>query len=317
MFLINKLHISDERKSTLMYIWVYVNFFWVCIVKNVYGFLFLSICVHYFSSVLFNVEAFDGPQLALWFSEQPSDTKGLLMSSMLTIVGFIIAFSVAMSGWKSQMKMSLRLDAAQDLNSVYTRVCNLITSIRIYADTVVKTKKEILQDTDQEMVKVRLFYLKDAQIKFMQDRQELSSMSSDVHNILGRHSNVFFAAGDSFEKIIEINQTINQISAGMWSIPEFNFEIDLNFIREIFLDRVNLTELEDFSKECEKAHHSVSGISGYVKGKIISRLAEDNLSMHLNMIKHGKWIFPVMLKILSKQELDSDLIKKVESNLIK
>ncbi|WP_435794386.1 hypothetical protein [Neptuniibacter pectenicola] len=57
--------------------------------------LFLALGLYYYGYSLFGVEAYTFPQLIDWFAAQSEATKTALVGSIVTVIGFLIAFATA------------------------------------------------------------------------------------------------------------------------------------------------------------------------------------------------------------------------------
>ncbi|MHC5791763.1 hypothetical protein ACYT6H_09220, partial [Streptococcus pyogenes] len=74
--------------------------------------------------------------------------KVAIASSLVTVVGFFIAYASATANWKSQLLANIKLQASSDLNSFFTEVNSLVTDLEIYAQDVVKSLDVIRDSSD-------------------------------------------------------------------------------------------------------------------------------------------------------------------------
>lgn len=180
------INLFGEMKKYTIYIFVLLSFVARFLTGNLYGILILLLIGYFTLEPLFDITPLTLDQLILLFDRFDSNGKALLLSSSLTVVGFLIAFSVATKSWKQQTQASLRLQAASDINSTYNRISTYIVDINIFANNLLR-----LADKINEEVRVSDFdfeYLLSQYGKFSTDRQSFCSAYRHSHELLGLYS---------------------------------------------------------------------------------------------------------------------------------
>lgn len=297
-------------KTFLLQSYVLCGFLFRFFVGNLYGIFMLMIFLYYSSPFIINVQPLNGYELILWIDVQSSSTKGLLLSSMLTIVGFTIAFAAATSSWRRQLQANLRVEAAQEVDLTYARITELISSIKIYAETLLRVNNDIKENKSELDIFSGIQFVLSQTQKFLNERQELSVLHIRSYQLAGHHANVFLASGKTFNIIQLINQSVAVVADKMWILYPV---VDINSpdYVQIFLRCIDEERLKALSTECEKSHQYVSGMAGFVKGQVTAPLTELNFSYFYNFICKGKTFIDILRKVQSKEIISDEQIAKL------
>jgi hypothetical protein len=302
-------------KSFYYFIYPLIGFVYRFLFGNLYGVGLLSIFLYFFSSILFDTKPLSFPELVIWLDSQPSNTKGLVISSLLTIVGFSIAFASAQSNWRQQIQSSFRIQAANDIDITYTEICRLITSLKIYTDNLLKIIKNIEDQKDENIINSSIDFAILNTPKFIADRHELNHIHINSYNLLGRYSLTLFATGKTMQKIVKLNESVSNISKAMWQVivPESDSVTHESFL--FFLKKLEKDYLEGFSSQCQISHQYVSGVSGMVKGQLIAKFTEVNFSVFFNFPTKGLLFLKFMEKTVKNEKIDDELMDKLEKKM--
>ena len=97
---------------SIFYTFVTITFIYRFLFGNIYGILITCLVVYNYSKSLFGTTplSFDG--LIQWVVTQSESTKVALLSAIITVVGFLIAYATATSNWRSQLLANLKVQAA-------------------------------------------------------------------------------------------------------------------------------------------------------------------------------------------------------------
>ena len=254
---------------------------------NIYGIFILFLSLYYVSPYISGVQPFNLTELIVWISEQPDTLKALLLSSLITIIGFVIAFQSATKNWKDQLVANIRVQASNDIDAIYTRINELINSIKIYVDTNLQVYEKINNDTDPNEIYSNIKFVLSQTEKFLSERQELSLLHSRAFQLYGRYSIILFATLNTFDQLERINGSVKKVADKMWILVP---TIDINNSEYLnhYLNYVDEKSYRELSLQCNESYSYISGMAGNVRGKLTAKIAEFNLSMFFNFIRKGK-----------------------------
>jgi len=121
---------------TLMYL---IRFF----VGNIYGIFLLVLFVYLRADDLLGVAPYNAEQLIFWLVSQSESTKNALLSSSITVLGFMLAYATATANWKGQLLANLKLQAAGELDVFFAEYSKLATDCKIYASALIEAVDKI------------------------------------------------------------------------------------------------------------------------------------------------------------------------------
>jgi hypothetical protein len=91
------------------------------------------------------VKPFSGQQLALWFDGLPTESKGAMGAALLTVLGFLIAFRTASVNWRDELRVTISVQAADELEEVYGEASQLMLDVMYYSRGLVEQLTELQQ----------------------------------------------------------------------------------------------------------------------------------------------------------------------------
>lgn len=283
-------------KKYILLTYIIVSLIFRFLTANIYGIFLLLIGLYFIIPHFTIIKPFSPSELVLWSAEQPETMKALLLSSLMTIIGFVIAFQTATKNWKDQLVANLRVEASNDIDRTYSRLNELITSVQIYADTNLRILKKIENNAEEIEIFNDIHFVLSQTEKFLSERQELSLLHSRAFQLYGRYSMILFASSNTFDQLEKVNDFVAQVAKKMWILVP---QVDLNSPDYLnhYLTFVDEEKYNDLSVQCSKSHPYIAAVSGSVRGKLTAGIAEYNLSLLYNFIRKGKFFLDVLFDI--------------------
>ncbi|BBO79629.1 hypothetical protein DSCO28_01950 [Desulfosarcina ovata subsp. sediminis] len=249
----------------------------------------MSLILYWQAPKIFGAKPFNFSELVIWFDNLSESFKTAIISSLLTIIGFLIAFQSATKNWKDQLVANIRLDASNNIDLIYTRISELINSIKIYADMNLQIVEKIGAGGDLNEIANDIRYITSQNEKFLSERQELSILHGQAYQLIGRYSIIFMSTLNSFDQINKNNEFVKLVADRMWVlVPVLDFS-NPKFV-EHYLSFVNVEKYSDLAQQCSETYTYVTTMAGNVRGKLTGRFMEFNLSLFYNLLKNG-WAF--------------------------
>ena len=257
-------------------------------IANIYGIGILFVSLYFLSPHITDVQPFNLSELIIWSTEQSDTLKALLVSSLVTVIGFMIAFQSATKNWKDQLIANIRVQASNDIDEIYTRINELINSINMYVDNNLEILSKIKNNADSIEIDSGVRFVLSRTESFFSERQELSLLNSKAFQLYSRYSMIFLATQNTFDMLERINESVSKVTDKMWILAP---TIDINnadYLKH-YLNYVDEDKYRELSLQCNESHSYIAGMAGAVRGKLIAKISEFNLSVFLNIIRKGKF----------------------------
>lgn len=281
---------------------------------NIYG-IFLLLSTIYFLVPLFtDIKFLTFSELILTLDSTPDDFKSLIISSMLTIIGFLIAFQSATKNWKDQLQANMRLEASRDIDHTFNRATHLINQIKIYSDQFIKLGNKVESHGITNETHFGIIYISQQGQKFIQDRNELSNINISVQSMYGRYATILLSYKNSLKNLHLAIKHISSVTDKMWIlIPSINPQS--NTPDKDFLRYYDYNQLESLSKQCEISSQAISGLAGNVTGQLNSKIMDFNFWFVFSFIKLAPHFIDMQRSISRGETINGGIIEKIEKNI--
>lgn len=252
-----------------------------------FGILILSIGTYVAVESYSNYQPFGLKELILWTASLSTDYKVGLLSSLVTVFGFVIAFNTATKNWQDQLNAHLKLQVANEIEHFFGSVASDISDLRIYVNDLIETINKIQGQCTVGEASFNIQYNKEQAKAFFDARKRLSAASVEVYRISGRHYSILSSGAGLLSSYELAAGALKKISEIMWiHVPI----VDLNNANHIqdFVNQLKVTECIALTTACEAANTKISGLAGGIRGYLISPIVGFNLSMYFNLVSTRK-----------------------------
>lgn len=257
------------------------------LISNLYGIFILSIVLYLCSQSFFGVEPYNFKQLVDWCSMQSEGTKNSMLSAIITITGFLIAYATATYNWKAQALSQVRMQAAGEIDAFFSQCSHLVQECNIYAANLIEAINKIQKNDQFDNANFLAYYNRDQGKKFLQERQQLSSLGIEVHRLQGRYTNLLVLAPGLKRNMELASQALNKITEKIWFNVPFHINNDENPIQS-FVNQVNVSDCIQFKNVVEENCDLLSFTSGAVRGNLQSKVVGFNIWSLVYLIKERK-----------------------------
>ncbi|KAB7690713.1 hypothetical protein [Plesiomonas shigelloides] len=254
---------------TLMYL---IRFF----VGNIYGIFLLTLFMYYRADDLFGVSPYTTEQLVFWLVSQSETTKTALLSSFITVIGFMLAYATATANWKGQLLANLKLQAAGELDVFFSEYSKLATGCQIYASALAEAVDKIQKNCTLEEAIFLASYNRDQGQLFIQKRQRLVAMGIDVHSFQGRYSTLLLSAPNLKSSLDAATSAVTSINEKLWINVPFHIQGDENVV-QTFVNQVNIADCLALKSAVDAHHGELNFSAGRVRGNLMSTVVGFNI----------------------------------------
>ena len=249
---------------------------------TIYGLFILSAALYGLVAWKTSVRPFSASELLLWVSDIPAEYQVAVFSSLLTVVGFLVAFHAATMNWKQQMRAQLIVNAAGEIEEFFAEASRLTVKARLYAESLLKTVDKITNQGDTDHAMFSVLYALEQTPQFLDTRSRLSLLSVEVHRILGKNSSLLSTIPGVISRLEKANQAFMQVTQEMWIHFPYIRPDDHDILNQ-FLRQVDIEKCRAFIACCNDNYGYMNGITGWVRGQLLEPIVGFNLSSILLM----------------------------------
>lgn len=254
---------------TFMYL---ISFF----VGNIYGMFLLAIVFYFKCDVLFGITPYNIDQLIFWLVSQSESTKAAILSSFITVIGFLLAYATATANWKGQLLANLKLQAAGELDIFFSEFSKLAMDCELYASSLTEAVDKIQKSCSIDEAVFLANYNRDQGQIFIQKRQRLVAMGIDVHGFQGRYSTLFFSTRGLMSSLDVAITAVSSINDKLWINVPFHIQDDKSVV-QTFVNQVNVADCLALKSAVDKYHGELGFSSGSMRGSLMSTIIGFNI----------------------------------------
>jgi len=260
----------------IFYIFITIAFLYRFLFGNIYGILITLLVVHHYSDLLFGVTPLGLDGVMDWFITQSESTKATLLASIVTVVGFLIAYATATANWKSQLLANLKVQAAGEIEVFFAECTKISTDCQLYAKGLIEAVDKIQKGCNAQEADFLASYNRDQSQKFLQQRQRLVSLSIEVHRLQGKYSTLLISSQGLISGLNMAATALEKIVDKVWIYVPFHIQCDPDPVQS-FVNQVNITECTELKNSVDDNHGELNFSSGGVRGNLMSTVVGFNL----------------------------------------
>lgn len=253
----------------LFYVAITIIFILRFLVANLFGIFILSCALYYTAPSFLGVDPYSFSGLVVWFSDQEDSTKTSLLASIVTVMGFLIAFASASYNWRSQALSQLRIEAAAEIDRFFAQCTQRATDCRLYAEGLVEAVNEIQRGCDRDEAAFLARYHREKGLEFERHRQELVALGVEAHRLQGRYTNLLTLSPGLIANMQIAISALSRIIDEVWFNRPFIIDHDPDPVSS-FIHQTNVAECLNFSKVVEDHFIDLNFSSGLVRGNLQS-----------------------------------------------
>lgn len=284
--------IIDQEKRVLrkiIGIAVLVAFVLKFLFGTIVGSLFLAWLLYATTPYWSGVQPWGLSELLFWFSQLSNEAQIGLASSLVTVLGFLIALHTTMHSWRRQKASELRMSAADNIYRVISEVNSVILHVQLFAETTAREVQQVRAQNLSLDASPILSVLCEEILMFRANRQRLLKLQQEAIDLAARYSVLFLPLWGMEGALDAINQNIAAVTKVLW-IPAPVGGTDHPEHRKQLMAQVDPEKYQELADVCEKARSQIAGLQGGLSGTLMSPIIELNavaLSRILRQIFKG------------------------------
>lgn len=220
-------------------------------------------------------------QLVLWVDGLPTESKTAVVTSVLTVFGFLVAFHTATVNWKAEALAHLKAHVAGEIEIFFNEASRLTKDAEIYIRSLVEVVNLVQHVGATSETVFRVQRVLETAPSFLEKRDRLSAMSVEVHRIAGRHYSVLSTVWGATKALEDCAAAFTEITQQMWiRLPN----IQPKFADPVsqFVTQINVTECTSFIACYKRNFAFINGTTGGVRGLLLAPLVGVNFSSLFN-----------------------------------
>jgi hypothetical protein len=275
--------VSPAWSTRLFYAVVVTGYVWRFLFGTISGIFLVAILFYALMWIASDSKPLTPSQLLIWVADLPTEFRIAIGASLLTIVGFLIAFHTATMNWQHQANAHLKALVAGEIEQFFGEASRLLTQAEIYARSVVDGVNSIQGQPATPETLFKIQYVADRTPAFVAIRQRLSEMSIDVHRILGTNYSLLSTVWDATTALREVNAAFSEVTQTMWFRLPYVTKDDPQLIVK-FLGQVSVTECLSFISSYEKNFDYINGVTGGIRGSLLAPIVGFSLSSLVGLL---------------------------------
>lgn len=254
-----------------------------------------SVTLYAAMNLFADTKPFTPSELLVWFSGLSPELKGGIVSSLVTAVGFFVAFRAASLSWKEQAAITLRITAIDEVSAFYDETLKVAGSMEAYAGTLVNA----LSQHGREQLSQEGFWLTEHLIKtgekFVQDRDRLGALSIDVHRLSAKHGSLLVPVPDAIQVLNDCAKALGELSAVVWiHLPQPSVA---SIRAASFIAPLQVEQWAHLIAVSEKFRNYIAALLGALRGQIYLPVAPPNFGL-VSVLRSDPAALKDMLRVM-------------------
>lgn len=254
------------------------------LVSKAVGILILSILLYYSSSSLGFGKPFSFSELILWLDQLPENSKTIIFTSIITISGFLVAFSIGSENQKQQLLSQMRVEASNDIEKFFNKASRNATSADIYAKYLIEIVSYINNGADDDTINFHLHNVINETQKFIPIRSELQEQAIEVHRFQGKYTIIFASTWGVTKKMEAAIDAFTKITNNIWLNTPI-LRLDDPDIRKTYISHVDVEKCNNYISAYEKNYDLMNEVTGGLRGGMLGSITGLNFSFIINLLK--------------------------------
>lgn len=272
------LFIRKLSRSALSFLLSYVfpfSLFLRFLIQTVAGTFLVTVAVYWFLSEFGESKPWTFYQLASWLDDLNSEVKTSIFTSILTVVGFLVAFRTGTEGWKVQALGQMKLRLSDELDVFFAEATSLASDLKLIAEGALSTQLLVPGGITNELL-FSVGRAAEQSADFQVKRLRLQAMAIQSYRIAGSNFSLLATYPGAVDWVDQAISSLNEITAKVWitlplGLPDENAQRVHMFYRQ-----VNRPAYEAFIAACEKNLPLINGSVGGVRGILLKAIVTPN-----------------------------------------
>ncbi|MDT8384349.1 MAG: hypothetical protein RRB22_08035 [Gammaproteobacteria bacterium] len=230
------------------------------------------------------ITPFTPAELVDWFIALPETAKLSIGTSLLTMLGFLIAFQVGSSNAIKQLNLTYRMSAADEIINFYQDASQKILEAQLFSDEILDIIETVEKNEDHpNSIQFNIEYALRRMDKHKKSISKLATLNRS-YSLVAKHS-IILSNYIGVSKRLDIANgllsnivTYSHVPTGIGILEDGN-------PRDRFLEQIEKEKYRKLYNACDKAYDYINVLAGGVRGALTSEVISQNLNATLSIVK--------------------------------
>jgi hypothetical protein len=267
---------------------------------SMWGLLCLSIILYINSENILGTKPITLYELCMLFFSLSESMKAAIVSSLITIIGFIAAYATASSNWKAQLKGTIKAEASFECVQFFKEAHSMITQCDIYANSLKSTVEKIQSDNPKSELLFHTNYDRKKAKEFILNREGIVAKSINSHTFLAKYNSILINTNGVQSNLDLAISSLTVISRDIWFTIPYDVTEDDDQI-STFVSQIDIDSLDRFLKTVKEHHNALSFHPSAAAAVLMDPIVGSSWNMLMILFKVKKVLWEKMSEIYYKK----------------
>ena len=236
---------------------------------TVQGALIFSIFLYWYMEHFGSTKPFTSAQLAIWASELSAEATAGVLTSFITVLGFLIAFRAATANWKDQTRTTIRIAAADEIETFFDEFVSLVLDAQIFVENTLDERERLVEgNMNPESSTLVSVHMENA-IEFIEKRKRMSVMSVKMYRLASKHYSILHPFAGAIEALKDCEIAADEVTKKMW-IKVATLDPSAPGNRTLFLNQIDVKDWREFAQCCDTSYDRINGLVALLRSMLFS-----------------------------------------------
>ena len=238
-------------------------------------------------------------ELGDWISQLDPSATATLLATILTILGFLVAFRSAHSAWKREQLGTLRLAAAEEVHVFFQETSDALIDMELYVDQLLDLKRDIDEGAELEQLQASARWVNTQSQPFLAARWVIREKSVKVHALRAKHELVVSGRRFASSMLGRAVSEMEVLTSAIWFPTPPVTDDEISILK--FIANFDGIAWRNFKATAVGARYRILVASGGVRGALLSEFLQPNISILKRMRTMGRAIPEMVDEYQQKQ----------------
>lgn len=268
---------------------------------TIWGVLILSIILYVNSERILGTKPLAVNELIMVLFSLNETMQAAIVSSLITIIGFIVAYATASSNWKAQLRGTLKSEASCECIQFFNVTHSLVTQCDIYANSLKSTLDKIANGSPKSELLFHVGYNRKKTNEFIANRDAIVANSINAHTFLAKYNSLLINTTGVKSNLDLAISSLTVVSQDIWfPIPYEVTEGDDEI--EMFRSQIDIDKINKFLTTVKEHHNALSFHPSAAAGILMDPIVGTSFSSLVSLFKVRKILWDQMSDIYHKKK---------------
>ncbi|MBQ26086.1 hypothetical protein [Alcanivorax sp.] len=249
----------------------------------------------------FDYEVMSLGELLIYISKLDAGIIASIISSLVTVLGFFIAFSTGRKSWEIQKKTEFSIEVSESLSVIVNDLVDGIINLNIYYSGVIDACSSLEENPHGKQSLSKLRYICRRNDEASAHAKRIQERNSQLISFIGTYTQVF-ESKIGVSKFLEFIQNRASVAslASHYFVPTIDHANKDSEAVAIFFHFINQEEIQRNKDLLEPLVEEISSAHGYIRGMFLSTIFKSNLRTLWSFIRRYKKISPFFIGLIEK-----------------